>query len=82
MSHAEQAYFFRHALLRDAAYQLHLPAERGRPDVAAVAWAEGSAKLRRLGNARQLETATRDMAEACAKAGIPGLESDPGGRRP
>lgn len=38
---AEQAYLFRHALLRDAAYDLHLPAERARLHTRVIEILEG-----------------------------------------
>lgn len=39
--HAEQAYLFRHTLLRDAAYQLQLPADRARLHALALEVMEG-----------------------------------------
>ncbi len=44
--HAEQAYLFRHALLRDAAYQLQLPANRARLHMLALQIMESALRPR------------------------------------
>ena len=41
MTSAESAYLFRHALLREAAYQLQLPTDRARLHALALARAGG-----------------------------------------
>ncbi|MBK8207571.1 MAG: hypothetical protein IPK87_12410 [Planctomycetes bacterium] len=56
MTSAENAYLFRHALLRDAAYDLHLPAER-------ALLHEAAAELLETVHADELDAAASEIAE-------------------
>ena len=65
---AEHAYLFRHALLRDAAYQLQLPGDRAKLHGMALGILEG------LSDHREIEKRRRSISEACAKARMPSLD--------
>ncbi len=64
---AETAYLFRHALLRDAAYQLQLPGERARLHALALASIEQT--LAPLGQAA-LDAAAEDLAHHARQAAL------------
>lgn len=59
--HAESAYLFRHALLRDAAYQLQLPGDRARLHALAIAAIESV--LGQSGNIESLAHCAAELAE-------------------
>ncbi|MCC7509332.1 MAG: hypothetical protein IT464_08145 [Planctomycetes bacterium] len=70
MTSAEQAYLFRHALLRDAAYDLQLPAERALLHVRA-------AEVLEAVHADELDSAASEIAEHLRIAGSqPGRERE------
>ncbi|KAF0241532.1 MAG: hypothetical protein FD180_4389 [Planctomycetota bacterium] len=83
---AEDAYVFRHTLLRDAAYQLQLPGDRARLHGLAFAvmealcgeragardcWLRGAERLRSIHAEDKLGRYKAEMREACARAGVP-----------
>ncbi|MCC6151946.1 MAG: tetratricopeptide repeat protein [Planctomycetes bacterium] len=69
---AEQAYLFAHTLLRDAAYQLHLPQRRAQLHAKAFAIIESRAQL--AGEAA-LDAAARELAEHATAALTQGRQS-------
>jgi hypothetical protein len=76
---AESTYFFRHALLRDAAYQLQLPGDRASLHALALEAMEGLS-----GGPPPAPPPLTDpvlprilMRDSCRKAGVEPFESDP-----
>lgn len=66
---AETAYLFRHGVLRDCAYGLQLPSERGRLS-GRISMAEAKHALGRTQEARELIESVRQAAQAAGQKEI------------